>query len=117
MCTTKFSKHPKCKHWSTEILNPCEEGKNFGNCKSFEEGRARNPKSCPREMAKEGECPKCDKKDDYDGDQIRMVKNVEYGYRFGLGPSEGDFGIDLLRPSGGQPKARTESQVICCTVM
>lgn len=55
-------------------------------------------------MAGADSCPKCDKDDDYDGNKIRMVKNVSQGFRFGLGPSKSDPGVDLLSKD-------------CCTVM
>ena len=121
MCTAKFIYHPKCKHWSSEIADACREGKNFSNCKTFEEGRCRNIKYYKKETAKEGECPKCDKEDDYDGEKIRMVRGVQHGYRLGLGPNETDLGMDFLSPKGLSKKKRKdeapEYHVIRCNVM
>ena len=87
MCITKLSRHPGCGHWSCEIIEPCKEGRDFSNCPSFTTGKARNPAKYPQESAKEKTCPKCDKKDDYDGKKIRMVKGTAQATKFGLGPS------------------------------
>lgn len=76
-------------------MSPCGEGKNFSTCKSFENGIARRLKDNPCYRAAANTCPKCDKKDDYDGDKIRIVKGVKYGARFGLGPSKSDPGFEL----------------------
>ena len=50
-------------------------------------GIARNPAKYPQELAKEKTCPKCDKKDDYDGKKIRMIKKTVHATKFGFGPS------------------------------
>ena len=55
---------------------------------------ARNAAKYPQEMAKEKTCPKCDKKDDYDGKKIRMVKGSVNATKFGCGPS-----VSLSSPS------------------
>ena len=119
MCKTKFSRHPKCKHWSVEITDPCAEDRNFGNCPKFYNGTALNPANHPRTNAEEEQCPKCDEGGEYAGDKIRMVKGVQTGYRFGLGPSESDFGVDLLRPKGLYRTRRKKKEVEFgfCTVM
>ncbi len=94
MCTAKIFKSPTCNHWWSEILKPCGEGKNFNTCASFENGIARLPRDHPRYKAEKNTCPKCDKKDDYDGGKIRIVKDVRYGYKVGTGASKSDFGFD-----------------------
>lgn len=104
MCTTKMLECPTCNHWWAEILVPCAEGRGFNNCPSFQNGKARSHNNHPKEMAGADSCPKCNKDDDYDGNKIRMVKNVSQGFRFGLGPSKSDPGVDLLSKD-------------CCTVM
>ena len=72
-------------------------------------------------MAGEGECPKCDKEDDYDGDKVRMIRMEQFGGRFGVGPSEGDLGVDIWTSSTGKKKKMTRtlepSYIICCNVM
>ncbi|CAF9916740.1 hypothetical protein IMSHALPRED_003281 [Imshaugia aleurites] len=101
MCTTKLSKHPKCGHWSCEIKDPCKEGRDFSNCRSFTNGVARkwNSAKYPQEMAKEKTCPKCDKEDDYDGKKIRMVKKSVHATKVGCGPSRSDWGFNLGKKS------------------
>lgn len=87
MCVTKFSKHPKCGHWSCEIKEPCQEGRDFFNCPSFNNGRARNPAKHSQETAKENTCPKCDKNNEYDGKKIRMIGKTVHATKIGFGPS------------------------------
>lgn len=87
MCVTKLSKHPGCGHWSCAIEAPCKEGRDFSNCPSFTTGAARKPAKYQRELAKEGTCPKCDQKDNYDGKKIRMVKGTAHATKLGCGPS------------------------------
>lgn len=118
MCTAKLLRSPTCNHWWAEILNPCGEGKNFGNCASFEDGRARRPRDYPRYRAEDNTCPKCDRKDDYDGDQIRMVKGLTYGIKTGMGPSKTDFGPDFPSHRAGNLDYGLEPPSVCfCAVM
>lgn len=106
MCTAKLLKSPTCEHWWAEILKPCADDRNFGNCPSFQDGKARNLKTNPWTKAEKDTCPKCDKKGDYDSNATRMVKGIQYGYRWGTGPNKSDRGVDLLTPGG-----------LCCIVM
>ena len=101
MCYTKYFKHPKCGCWSVKISKPCKKGRNFQNCPTFENGIARNPKNHPREVAKKGKCPWHNKKG-ANRKKEQMVSGVKRGVKWGLGPNEGDFGIDILC---GDPKA------------
>ena len=119
MCYTKFWKHPKCGCWSVELIIPCKKGLDFSNCPTFDDGIARNPKNHPKGAADEGQCPKHDKMNDYDGDKIRVVNCIQTGYRFGLGPNERDFGIDFLSTKGVSKEKRKKEmkQEGCCTVM
>lgn len=122
MCTTKFWRGPKCCHTWAEIVKPCAEKKNFSNCPSFTNGKARKAEGLKTSLAPAKSCPKCDKKDKYDGDKIRMVKGgeMQYGCRLGLGPSKTDKGVDF--PVGkpmkflGKGKG-PEVRVVCCIVM
>lgn len=92
MCRTKGWKSAKCGHKWFTLTAPCAEGKNFSNCMSFELQQARQPKKI--HIAPAGECPKCDKKDDYDGDTVRLVKSTKRGTKFGTGPSRRDAGLE-----------------------
>lgn len=82
---------------------------------------ARNPAKYSKEMAKEKTCPKCDKKDDYDGKKIRMIKKTVHATKFGFGPSRSDCGINLgkkTRRYGPKKEAKTMSSTEgCCVVM
>lgn len=94
MCWTKSWKSFPCKHQWVSLEKPCAEGKNFSNCKSFENRHARSPRMIYRAPA--GSCPKCDKKDDYDGNKIRMVKAIKRGTKLGTGPSRENFGVECI---------------------
>lgn len=118
MCTAKMIKHPVCKHWSCELVWPCAEGKNLKNCPRFKKGLCNNPSKYPSEMADEKECPKCDKKDEYDSEKVRMIKNFQYGGRIGLGPNETNMGFDRFRNTKKFVRSTDEAPtVICCAVM
>lgn len=94
MCTSQFWKSSSCGHLWVELKNPCGEGKNISNCRSFQDGRARNPLGLKCKWANEDSCPKCDKKDDYDGNKIRMVSSITPGLKCGIGPSKPSAGIE-----------------------
>ena len=100
MCYTKYFKHPKCGCWSVKLTKPCKEGLNFSNCPTFENGIARNPKYHPQEEADKGKCPKHDKKG-ANRKKVQMVSGAKHGFKWGRGPNESDFGIDILC---GDPK-------------
>ena len=66
----------------------------------FENGVARNPQFHPQEEAKKSKCPKHDKKG-ANRKKVQMVSGAKHGFRWGCGPNESDFGIDVLC---GDPK-------------
>lgn len=101
MCTTNHFKSRACQHAWMTIKKPCAEGKNFSNCESFKDGRARRPPP-PRQWAPPGSCPRCDLKGDYDTDTTRVVKKIVTGFKL--------FGFNADRNSPGV-------SVICCAVM
>lgn len=92
MCQTQSWRGYPCLHQWVTLETPCAEGKHFSNCKSFEDRHARSPRAIHRAPA--GACPRCDKKDDYDGDKIRMVKVVKRGTKFGTGPGREKPGVE-----------------------
>ncbi len=110
MCYTKYFKHPKCGCWSVKLSKPCKKGRNFSNCPTFENGIARNPKYHPREEADKGTCPKHDKKG-ANRKKVQMVSGVKHGFKWGRGPNESDFGVDVLcgDPKGLRKKKKTTS--------
>ncbi|KAK0515389.1 hypothetical protein JMJ35_002768 [Cladonia borealis] len=106
MCYTKYFKHPKCGCWSVKLTKPCKKGRNFANCPMFENGIACNPKSHPQEEADKGKCPKHDKKG-ANRKKVQMVSGAKHGFKWGCGPNENDFGIDVLC---GDPKGLREKE-------
>lgn len=110
MCYTKYFKHPKCGCWSVKLAKPCKKGRNFTNCPTFRNGIARNPKYHPAEEANKGKCPKHDKKG-ANRKKVQMVSGVEHGFRWGRGPNESDFGVDVLwGDAKGLRKKRKKTQ-------
>ncbi len=95
MCSVQFWKSRRCRHRWVTIKKPCTDGRNFSNCPSFQDGRARTPRS-PGRWAPPGCCPVHDKKGDYDFDTIRVIDTVTRGVRLGAGPSRKDPGVDVL---------------------
>lgn len=75
-------------------MTPCAKDKNFGNCKSFEDRRAR-PETRFK-WAVPGKCPKCDLKDDYDGNKTRVIKKIDLGLKLGQGPSRKSSGVEIM---------------------
>ncbi len=100
MCSVQYWRSPNCSHRWMTIKKPCAEGRNFSNCPSFEDRKARLASTRGR-WAPRGSCPKHDKKGDYDTDTMRVISKVTYGVRLGDGPSRAGNGVD----------------VVCCSVM
>ena len=73
----------------------------------FENGIARNPKFHPQEEADKGKCPKHDKKG-ANRKKVQMVSGAKHGFKWGCGPNESDFGIDVLcgNPKGLRKKKK-----------
>lgn len=100
MCTTSYLKSRACGHAWMTIKRPCAEGKNFSNCASFNDGRARGPP--PAGQWATDSCPWCNLKGAYDANTTRVVTKVEMGVRL--------FGYSASRRSPGL-------DVVCCAVM
>ncbi|KAL2153906.1 hypothetical protein VTH82DRAFT_2582 [Thermothelomyces myriococcoides] len=82
-----------CGHrWATITL-PCYPGAGFDTCPEFINGRMKPLP--PRLVAREEKCPKCDLGNNYNRNRTRMVKRIEYGFRWGVGPDETDPGCDI----------------------
>ena len=95
MCLVKrWESRPCCHQW-VSLEKPCAEGRNFSNCPSFY-NRAARPRSGIY-IPPAGSCPKCDKKDDYDGEKVRMVdaKATVTGVKCGTGPSRSNSGVEF----------------------
>ena len=97
MCKTQTWESRACGHKWTVLTKPCGEGKNISNCPTFEDLKVRPSVERRAATAASKSCPHCDKKDDYDGSQIRMIENPPtYGIKFGRGASRSDPGIEYL---------------------
>jgi len=131
MCTAKFLKGPRCGHAWAEIAIACKAGRGFSNCPSFSDGRLWNYAGLRASKADEDSCPVCGKKNKYDGNKIRVVKQIDSGYRWGFGPGQTSGGVDMVcrsRPGLGFEKKAARSRVVkakgsgdmgvaCCVVM
>ena len=102
MCKARLWQSLACRHIWAAITKPCSDGKGFENCDSFK-GQTRWMKDLPLSRAPPAVCPKCDKKDDYDGNKFRMVKGIASGMGIGYGAA---------------PSNKGETKVyFCCEVM
>ena len=120
MCTSRFVKGATCDHTWTEIVTPCAEGKGFGNCSSFNDGKIRKGSGLKRYRAPEEFCPTCDKKGDYDGNLIRTIKATTYGGVWGFqGASKSAPGLHcVLGRQKSFPRKKPEPVgIVCCVVM
>lgn len=132
MCTSKFYQGPKCKHAWVEIDTPCQKDRGFTTCPSISDGHIRDSAGFRATKAKEKSCPICDKGGDYDGNKIRIVKQTDHGWRWGLlGPGKRSVGVDiayrsrsglgLAKGSDGarftRPKSSNAVDTACCLVM
>lgn len=102
MCTAQLTTCRQCKTRWFRITNPCAEGKNFSNCDSFSDGKPRSDRDLMTRMVDKEECPVCTP-EKYDGDNLRLVKSMSTGVRYGVGP--------------GRDQARGEFGFVCCSVM
>ena len=93
MCTVHFWKSHTCRHRWMTIQTPCAEGRNFSNCPSFKDGKAR--RRTPFLWAPAGSCPQHDENCNYNFDTVRILGKGTRGVRIGRGPSLTDPGVDV----------------------
>lgn len=113
-------KGASCDHAWAEIVTPCAEDKGFNNCSSFGDGKVRRRSELKRYIAPAGSCPTCDKKGDYDGNEIRTIRATTYGGVWGFrGASSSAPGLHcVFARQKVMPKKRPEPEIyICCLVM
>ena len=101
MCLVKQWESRPCRHRWVSLEKPCATDRNFSNCPSFSNKVARPESRIYIPPA--GSCPKCDKKDDYDGEKVRMVDATVRGVKYGTGPSKSNTGVEFTGS--------------CCTIM
>lgn len=87
MCRTVYFKSVTCDHRWVGIGQPCEKDSGFDKC-----GMLKNQRILPFTVggpidAVAKSCPVCDTKDDYDGNQIRVVQADRIRFRYQLGPT------------------------------
>lgn len=95
MCKVQIWKSPACDHLWITLAIPCEEGRNIDNCPTFYDLKVRPQEEAFAAWAAPESCPRCGKKDDYDGSQIRLIRKAEAGMKFGDGPSRSDRGTEF----------------------
>jgi hypothetical protein len=80
-----------CGHHWYYIALPCRLETGFNHCHHFRDGVARDAadKVVARHL-----CPACAYPHTYDANQIRMVVSVKKRWRWGVGPSREDMGIE-----------------------
>ena len=91
MCTTTHFRSRRCGHHWLQITTPCFPGLGFNHCYKFRDGVARSPAPF---VSIDVVCPACWVPDAYDKNRIRMVEDIRDTWRWGLGPSRGDPGLD-----------------------
>ncbi|KAI1382253.1 hypothetical protein F4677DRAFT_440053 [Hypoxylon crocopeplum] len=79
-----------CRHHWMQIWQPCRPGRGFNTCSMIGDGVARD---IP-EVVAQGLCPACGASGRYDKNLIRMVMDMKRRWRWGLGPSKCDPGIE-----------------------
>ncbi|KAF4807708.1 hypothetical protein CGCSCA5_v013131 [Colletotrichum siamense] len=92
MCEVFIYKHVECKCIWGEIAVSCGPGMGYATCGQFGSGIAKKP--LRMQLANLRPCPKHDLLGLYDRNQIRMIKKITNGIKFGTGPNKQDAGIE-----------------------
>lgn len=95
MCRVTYFKHKTCSHiWAT-VTEPCGPGMGFTTCGMFNDGSAvREPPAYYR--TKTRRCPRCTwGPRGYDLNAVRMVEEIGWGCKWGLGPAREDWGCEV----------------------
>ncbi|KAI6093872.1 hypothetical protein F4821DRAFT_252870 [Hypoxylon rubiginosum] len=90
MCLTLHWRSRCCEHHWLQIRQPCFPGYGFSTCSQFGDGVAREPAPI---VTFDGLCPACSMLI-YDKNQVRMIMDIRKRWRWGLGPSKSDPGIE-----------------------
>ncbi|KAI5926770.1 hypothetical protein F4810DRAFT_707310 [Camillea tinctor] len=114
MCRTAHFRSRNCGHHWLQISQPCGPGRGFATCATFGDGVAREPTA---ECRVGSLCPACSASSSsyfampapalgygggnwgwgapYDLNSVRMVTDVRHRWRWGVGPSRRDPGVDV----------------------
>ncbi|KAI1345216.1 hypothetical protein F5Y15DRAFT_20973 [Xylariaceae sp. FL0016] len=94
MCTVTHYASRLCGHHWLTIRTPCFPGYGFRWCDTFRNGAARHPED---EWHVASACPACTMPwGGYDKNLVRMVLDIQDRWRWGVGPSRQDFGVDCV---------------------
>ncbi|KFA46629.1 hypothetical protein S40293_08207 [Stachybotrys chartarum IBT 40293] len=93
MCNITYFQHKKCKHVWAVITTPCGPGLGFMTCGTFGSGMTKDTPKFYK--SRKRPCPRCDLQGDYDRNNTLMVERMGWGVKWGLGPDENDWGVDL----------------------
>ncbi|KAL7629272.1 hypothetical protein AAE478_000792 [Parahypoxylon ruwenzoriense] len=108
MCTTTHFRSRNCGHHWLQIRQPCWPGQGFNTCLVFGDGVARDPSDT---ITASAPCPGCLEETArgapgglyyyayayayaYDRNQVRMICDIKDRWRWGLGPSKQDPGVE-----------------------
>ncbi|KAI1083177.1 methyltransferase domain-containing protein [Whalleya microplaca] len=91
MCVTVHFRSRNCRHHWLQIHQPCGPGQGFNYCDVFGDGIARDPMEVYPVI---GLCPACQYPATYDKNLVRMVMDIKDKWRWGLGPSKDEPGIE-----------------------
>jgi hypothetical protein len=99
MCIVMYFRHKECKHTWGVITEPCGPGMGFSTCASF--GSSGAVKATPKlYKTKSRPCPRCELKAGYDCNVLRMVKDMGWGLKWGVGLDEDDWGFQVTMGKG-----------------
>lgn len=94
MCTARLTACRTChKRWF-QLARPCGDGKNMSTCPSFADGKPRSPRHLSTRVVDAAECPVCTPAKS-DKDNLRLVKSMTRGVRYGMGPGRDQAGVDV----------------------
>ncbi|KAH7328830.1 hypothetical protein B0I35DRAFT_418469 [Stachybotrys elegans] len=104
MCSVTFFQHKKCKHAWAVVTTPCGPGLGFSTCGSFGNGITKDTPKFYKTRARP--CPRCDLHGVYDRNVMLLVRNMGWGVKWGTGPDQNDWGLDIRMGTSR-----------CCTIL
>ncbi|PNY28056.1 Uncharacterized protein TCAP_02020 [Tolypocladium capitatum] len=96
MCVVTYFQHKDCRHIWAVVTEPCGPWMGFSTCRGIGDGTTKQTPSFYR--TKTRPCPRCAADmvgRTYDGNAVRVVDRMGWGVKFGAGPDEDDWGVDV----------------------
>lgn len=97
MCVVTYFQHKDCKHIWAVVTEPCGPWMGFSTCRGIGDGTTKQTPAFYR--TKTRPCPRCAEEDvagrTYDRNAVRVVDRMGWGVKFGAGPDEDDWGVDV----------------------